>query len=574
APTVQPVTISTAVAASPTPAVQASASGATSNAWGRTLPADAAPPAKQVRILGNDSTGLNYKGMDFNETVYSVAPGGNNFGSPLTRIDKDFNIHPGHATRWDISKDGLTWTFTLKPGTKWTDGNDVTANDWVQTFRYTADPKHAWDFTWYWSGIIKNYVDAVKGTVPTSQIGVRQGDDPQTLIIETEVPVPYLPAQLLYSWPLSAAGLAKYGSGVYNTNPTTCISSGPYFLGEWSPDKRFVLTPNKQYAGEVVPFVEQVFENLYKGGSMFERFQAGEIDTVSAQPPDIKVAKQDPKLKDYHLYVNPQDFEIWYSFFDVTKKPWDDLKVRQAFAHSVDRDAIVKNILAPLAIPAYGYLMPGYPSAIEEPLKPLTNFDPAKAKQLLASAGYPDGKGFPPVTFYYYPNNPTTGPVVQALGAGWHQLLGVPITLQQLDKTAYYKKVNAKPTEIPFGWISYGMDYFDASNMLGVYRAGGRHNWNNAQYDKLLAQAGPETDQDKRNGLYADAQKLLTEQAPAVFVYHPLFGYYNQPYYHGAILDKDKFGYDGLEFGSDGTSGYSYQTLYIANDVDQDRHTT
>src|SRR6185437_8388535 len=134
-------------------------------------------------------------------------------------------------------------------------------------------------------------------------------------------------------------------------------------------------------------------------------------------------------------------------------------------------------------------------------------------------------------------------------------------------------RVNAKPTEIPCGWISYGMDYFDASNMLGVYKGGGRHNWNNTGYDKLLAEAGPETDQDKRNALFADAQKLLTEQAPAVFVYHPLFGYYNQPFYRGSILDKDKYAYDGLEFGSDGTSGYSYQTLYIANNVDQFRHT-
>jgi len=526
-----------------------------------------------VTISGNDSTGVSYKTMDFNDSVYSRAPLADEFNSPLTRIDKDFNIHPGHAAKWDLSKDGLTWTFTLKPA-KWTDGKDVTANDYVQTFRYTADPKHAWDFTWYWDGIIKNYGDALKGKVPTSQIGVRQGGDPLSLIIETEAPVPYLPAQLLYSWPLSAAGLEKYGSGIYNTNPQSVISFGPYTLQEWSPDRRVVISPNKQYKGDVTPYLEQQIGNIYKGGSMLQRFQAGEIDSVSVTANDLKVAKGDAKLKDLHVYVNPQDFEIWYAFFDVTKKPFDNVKVRQAFAHSADRDSIVKNLLAPLAIPAYGYLMPGFPSAIEDPLKPLTNYDPAMAKKLLADGGYPNGQGFPEVTFYYYPNNPTTPSVVQALAAGWQQVLGVKITLQQLDKTTYYKKVNAKPTEIPFGWISYGMDYFDASNMLGVYKGGGRHNWNNGQYDKLLAQAGPETDQDKRNGIYADAQKLLTGDAPAVFVYHPLFGYLYQPFYKGSELDKDKFGYDGLQFGAAGTTGYGWQTLYIANDVDKYRHTT
>ncbi|HLH74360.1 MAG TPA: ABC transporter substrate-binding protein, partial [Chloroflexota bacterium] len=397
APTVKPVQISTAVPATATPAAAASTGGST-NAWGKQLPADAAPPSKQVSIGFNNSEGANYKAMDFYEAVYARAPEPDLFNCPLTRIDNNFNIHPGHATKWDVSKDGLTWTFTLKKGAKWTDGNEVTANDYVQTFRYSADPKHAWDFTWYWQGVIKNYTEATKGTVPTSQIGVRQGSDPYTLIFETEVPVPYMPAQLLYSWPLSAAGLAKYGSGTYNTNPQTSISFGPYVLNEWSPDRRVVVTPNKLYQGDITPFIETMIGNIYKGGSQFQRFQAGEIDSTEVFKPDIQVAQNDPKLKDLHLYVNPQDFRVFYAFFDVTKKPWDNLKVRQAFAHAVDRDSIIKAILAPLAIPAYGALMPGYPSSINDDLKSLTNYDPAKAKQLLAEAGYPDGKGFPEVT--------------------------------------------------------------------------------------------------------------------------------------------------------------------------------
>jgi ABC-type transport system substrate-binding protein len=382
-----------------------------------------------------------------------------------------------------------------------------------------------------------------------------------------------MPAQLLYSWPLSAAGLDKYGSGVYNTNPQNSITMGPYMLTEWSPDKRVVVGPNKNYKGDLVPNIEQMIGNIYNGGSAFQRFQAGEIDSTDVFAPDVKTAQNDPKMKDLHLYVNPQDFRVFYAFFDITQKPWDNLKVRQAFAHAVDRDSIIKSLLAPLAQPAYGALMPGFPSSINDQLQSLTNYDPAKAKQLLSDAGYPGGKGFPNVTFYIRGNGPATDTAVtQALAAGWKQVLGVNISLQNLDQPSFMSKLNAKPTQMPFGWISYGMDYFDASNMLGVWKGGGRHNWNNKQFDDLLAQANPETDQEKRNSLYAQAQKVLTGDAQSIFVYYQLHGYFYQPFFKGDVLGKDKYGYDGLEWPGNGTSTPDLPSLYIANNVDQFRH--
>jgi ABC-type transport system substrate-binding protein len=572
-PTAAPVVVSTAVPATATAAPTTAA--ALTNVFGRTLPADAAPAAQQVTIGVADPTGTQWKSMDLNDSVYARGPLSDTNAEPLTRIDKDFNIHPGFATGWEASSDGLTWTFHLKKGQMWSDGTEVTANDFVKTFQYTADPKHAWDFTWYWQGVIKNYTEAVKGTVPADQIGVKQGADPYTLLFTTEAPTPYMPAQLLYSWPLSAAGLAKYGSGVYNTNPQTTISSGPYIITEWSPDKRVVTGPNKVYKGELIPYLEQNIANVVKGGSNFQRFQAGEVDNVEVFATDIKVATADPVMKAFHLYVNPQDFRVFYTFFDVTQKPWDNVKVRQAFAHAVDRDSIVKNILAPLAQPAYGALMPGFPSSISDPLVPLTNFDPAMAKKLLADAGFPNGTGFPAQTFYLRGGGPPTDPAVtQALAAGWQQILGVKITLQNLDSPTFMSKLNAKPTQMPWGWISYGMDYFDASNMMGVWKAGGRHNWNNAAYEKLLADAGPSLDQEKRNATYADAQKLLTGDAMSIFVYYQLHGFYYQPYMKGDYLTKDKYGYDGLQWSNGGTSGYELQSAYNSSDIATFRHAT
>ena len=383
-----------------------------------------------------------------------------------------------------------------------------------------------------------------------------------------------MPAQLLYSWPLSAAALAKYGSGVYNTNPSTTVSSGPYILTEWSPDKRVITSANKIYKGELIPYLETNIANIVKGGSNFQRFQAGEVDSVDATPTEVKIAQADATMKDFHLYVNPQDFRVFYAFFDVTIKPWDNVKVRQAFTHAVDRDSIVKNIMAPLAIPAYGALMPGFPSSITDPLIPLANYDAAKAKQLLADAGFPNGTGFPATTLYVRGSAAVDQAVTQAMAANWQQVLGVKITLQSLDSPTFMKQLNNKPTQMPFGWLSYGMDYFDASNMMGVWKAGGRHNWNNPAYEKLLADAGPLLDQEKRNAIYADAQKLLTGDAMSIFVYYQLHGFYYQPYVKGDALTKDKYGYDGLQWSNGGTSGYALQSMYNSKDIDKYRHAT
>src|SRR5260370_30813001 len=140
--------------------------------------------------------------------------------------------------------------------------------------------------------------------------------------------------------------------------------------------------------------------------------------------------------------------------------------------------------------------MRGLPFAVSEPLKKYPNYDPVLSKHLLAQAGYPNGKGFPEVTFSYPAaagslGPVTTGLVVQALAANWNQVLfggSSTLLLQELDNTTFYQKMQAKPeTEIEMGLISYGMDYFDASNMMSVYQSGGRHDWNHAQYDHLLA---------------------------------------------------------------------------------------
>ena len=122
------------------------------------------------------------------------------YSEPLVRVDKQFQIQPAAAESWESSEDGLTWTFKIREGLTWSDGNPVTANDWVTTFQSRCRAREAaWDFTWYFQGVLKNWTEAVNGEVAPDQIGVHLGANEYELVFETVAPAPYLPAMLLYS---------------------------------------------------------------------------------------------------------------------------------------------------------------------------------------------------------------------------------------------------------------------------------------------------------------------------------------------------------------------------------------
>jgi ABC-type transport system substrate-binding protein len=535
-----------------------------------------APASQQYMVSYNNSIGATYKAMDFYETVYSRAPGADQFNLSLVRITKDYKIVPGAATHW-AQTSPTTWEFYIQPGIMWSDGNELTANDFVETFRYSADPKHAWDFAWYWSGVIKNYTEAVAGKAPVNSVGVGVGKTKYTFVVTTEGPIAYIPIAMLYSMPLSAAGLSKYGNALYNINPATSITSGPYALKTFSPTAEVVLEPNKKYTGPFKPPIQYQIQKIYNGADEVPLFETGQIDWTSSAltPTQLEIAKKTSSLSSLTPQVNPQDFRIYYVFFQCSKPPFNNVKVRQAFAHSVNRTQIIDALLKPLAIPAYGYLMPGYPFAVSQPLEKYTNYDPALAQKLLAEAGFPGGKNFPSITFSY-PSNPSglnpllAETVVQALSDGWNQTLfngNATLLLQEMDTTDFYSKMEAKPdTQIQMGFITYGMDYFDASNMLSVYKSeaqGGRHDWNNAQYDNLLTQGGAAFNSAQRQEIYTEAQTLMTQQAPAVFLWHGLYAYLMWPYLTGPALTANYLGYTGLEWPQYATFSTNQEQMWV-----------
>ena len=529
------------------------------------LPDDAAPPDQQVLVMPNDIQ--TDKTPDFYESVYERLSEAiyDILSEPLVRLNRDFEIIPGGALEWGSNEEGTVWTFSLDPNLMWSDGTSVTANDWVATFRYGADPAHAWDFTWYFQGILKGWDEAIAGEIPLEELGVRQGADEHELIMETQVPAPYLPAMLLYSNTLSAAALEEHGP-LYNSNVETSVTSGPMKLVEWLVDQRVVYEKNPDYTGTLVVPITRAVVKLADPATYFIMYQNDEIDYMQyPAPADLLVAQAEfPE----QIFSSVGDFRTHYLFFDVSKEPFDKLEVRQAFSHAIDRDAIKQQILGPAGIPAYSWLAPGFPAANGEALAPIQNFDPAKAKELLAAGGYSDPTTFPAQVLQVRNPDPLIASVSQAVGTMLRDNLGIPIEVQNVDQDTFMDALTAKPTEIPLGFVSYGMDFFDAYNMLSVWLSGGRHSWSNPDFDQLVEDAASFIgDPEERTRMFQDAERILVEDVPGVFVYHETPVQLVKPWLKGSFLEPDKNGITSLHWPGYSTMSTVPAELYIGADA-------
>jgi peptide/nickel transport system substrate-binding protein/oligopeptide transport system substrate-binding protein len=296
----------------------------------------------------------------------------------------------------------------------------------------------------------------------------------------------------------------------------------------------------------------------------FTAFQKGEVDDVDYQaltPADLELVLNDPVLKDNYLR-HFGDFRTDYLLFDTFNPPFDNLDVRKAFAHAVDRESIVTNVYGDVkAMPAYAMLMPGFPSSSTKgELNEYQNYDCDLAKEHLAKGGYADGAGFPALELWLRNENAALQAVFQAVAASISQCLNVQIEVSNKDYKVYMDGLNAKPTQLQFGAVSYGMDYLDPSNMLGIWHTGGRHSWTNAEFDKLIDEATPLTsDPAQRDQMFREAEKILVDDVGGIFLFHRWAGTLFQPWVQGDCLrEPDNIGITGFHWGNDSCDAIKY----------------
>jgi ABC-type transport system substrate-binding protein len=529
------------VPAAPSGSEAAAPAGPVINSAGVQLPDDAAPLEQQIF----HTTTIEGKHFDTTRNLYETNGMQGSVWEPLVWLDADFNIYPGGADSWETSADGLTWTFHLRPTAKWSDGTPVTADDWVFAIQRMLSPEIANPYGWFYFGI-KNAETYQKGEVGVEELGVAKVDD-TTIQITTAAPIPYFLQVVGFLPTIVPKHMVEQHGNAWADSPETALSNGPFIIKAWNKGKDIVYVPNPEYDGPFKPKVEQVIATLLPQADapLLPMFQAGEIDTiVGLRGPQLSQALADPNMTD-QVEKYPS-FTTFYMFFDTLKPPFNDLKVRQAISHAIDRESISTAVMQGLEIPAYSMLPAGFPcSQADNPdIRAIQAYDPEKAKQLLAEAGYADGAGFPAFELWTRQGQVVTE--AEAIQRMLTENLGITVTPKDQERSLYMDKLRA--FEIPLGIIQWAQDYSDPTNFLDWWAAGTRHNWTNEKFVELIDAARGELDVAKRCQMYNEAEKILIEDVGGVFIGHPVEG----------VLWSSRLG--GIRTSEDGVRRNSYLT--------------
>ena len=483
-------------------------------------------------------------------------------------MNEDLEILPAGAESWEVASDKVTWTFHIRKGLQWSDGVPVTAHDYAFQYQRMADPKTGFDYGWFFTDIL-NFGEIQKGEKPVSDLGVTALDD-YTLQIVTTVPEPFFPQKTLMvrAVPKHVAE-GEETPGAWAASPETCVSSGPFKLISWTKDKEMVFGVNPDYKGDYKPYLEKLVFLIGGSESVMPAYEANEIDAnaylgYSVTPADVAKGQVNPKESGLHFYTN---FRTFYVPLDSTKPPFDDVRVRKAFAKAVDRDGLAASAVRDMGVPTYAMLPRGFHAANVDALKPYQQYDPEQAKKLMAEAGYPDGQGFPEVNIYNYVEWESIKSALEALRAGWKETLGVTVNINNVEAKVYGAGRSAKEFEMMFEL--YEFDYVDASNMLGLWAHNNRYSWTNDEFNALVDEADTTMGDDaKRVQLYQEAEKVLVDDVGAIFLYNEKRPQFWKPYIKGTSLEPNK---DGTVAWRGNKLGLTPFTIYITKDVENYR---
>jgi oligopeptide transport system substrate-binding protein len=435
-----------------------------------------------------------------------------------------------------ISADGLVYTYKLRDW-KWSDGKgNVTAGDFVYSWRRLVDPKTAAAYSTFLSGV-KNADAIIAGKAKPEDLGVEAVDD-KTFKVTLERPMGYL--NEIVTLPVTfvvrkdnveRAGDPASGAWVDPANGEV-VGSGPFILKLWDHQKEIVLEKNPNYSGDAAK-VDRIVMPLNDDGAIhFAAYKAGELDIGVFPAAELPAIETDPKLsKELVRYAGSCNT---YMAMDNTRPPFDNKMVRQAFATAIDRDLYVKVVARGVGIPWYQFLPREVPGA-DDSIGLQFKFNVEKARKLLADAGYPGGQGFPRVR-YNYTATATNQTRFEWFQAQFKEVLGVDLYANPMDGAVFQAATNDPIVKLEgltrTGWCA---DYFHGSNYFSLVMGSGDKNADgkltegegnalntsgflNNEFDKLAAQADTEPDLAKQAELYKKLGEILVEEAPITFI--------------------------------------------------------
>ncbi len=450
--------------------------------------------------IGTEPPSLDWS-LSTDSTSYLIL---NNIMEGLTTFGDDYTAEPALAESWEISEDGKTYTFKIRDNVFWTDGKPLKAEDFEYSWKRILKPATGGDYA-YFLYDIENAEDYNNGKIKDpDKVGVKALDE-KTLQVKLKRPASYFPSLVTFmsTFPMRKDVVEKHG--IKWTKPENIVTIGPYKLSKWKHHNKLVISKNKDYWGDE-PKLENVLMIMNENPtSALAQYENGDLDYVDGRGiPVLEI----PRLRNSPDYVTLSQFRGNYIAFNVKKIPFDNPLVRKAFASAIDRESLII-LIQGAGIEATSWIpkdMLGYNPEIG------IKYDPEKARIYLAEAGYPNGKGFPEVTFLY-PDVSNNRIIAEALQSMWKTTLGVKADLVNEEWKVYLSTISNNPPEIHrAGW---GADFPDPHNFMNLFECNSgnnRTNWCNVEYDELVEKAAEEIDPRKRVKLYNQAQQILTEK--------------------------------------------------------------
>ncbi|AMG58735.1 peptide ABC transporter substrate-binding protein [Pantoea vagans] len=450
----------------------------------------------------------------------------------LTNQDAQDKIVPGVAQSWS-SNDNKTWVFTLRNNARWSNGDPVTAQDFVYSWQRLVDPKNSSPFAWF-AGLsgIENAAAITKGEMTPDKLGVIAQGKTQ-LKVTLDRPVPWFPALVanVALFPVPQKTIAQEGDSW--TSPGKLVGNGAYQLSERVVNEKIVLIRNPDYWDDAHSVLTKVtFVPINEESSATKRYRANDVDITESFPKNMYAMLK--KTLPGEVYT-PDQLGTYYYAFNTQKGPTADVRVRKALSWSIDRKVIAEKVLGTGEKPAWHFT-----PDVTAGFKPLPTFMQqhdqntlnAQAKALLTSAGY--GPGKPLKLKLLYNTSESHQKIAIAVASMWKKNLGVDVTLENQEWKTYIDSRNSGNFDvIRASWVG---DYNEPSTFLNLLTSGNSSNisrFSNADYDAVIAKASKETNDQARNSDYNRAEQILAEQTPIAPIYQYTNGRLIKPWVKG-----------------------------------------
>ncbi|MBI2865993.1 MAG: peptide ABC transporter substrate-binding protein [Chloroflexi bacterium] len=423
-----------------------------------------------------------------------------------------------------ISGNGLIFTFKLRDDVRWSDGQPVTAQDYEYSIKRTLSPELAGDYSFLLLDI-KGALEynGATGKSPAElqalrdAVGVKATDNSTLRIELAQQSFSFLQRMALWpAYPVRQDIIEKNGDKW--TDPATYIGNGPFKLTEWVHQDHLTLEANPNYWGSKPKLSKVVLKMITDVNAELAAYKNGELEMSRVPPGTEKATLADPVLSKEILRYNEL---VTFAFqFNVTRPPFDNVKVRQAINTAIDRDTFINQVRAGVGKPALSWIPPGMPGYDAELGKQYI-FNPDKAKQLLTEAGYPGGRGLPPIKFQFA-DTAGNRVIAQFLQGQMKDNLGINVELDPMEPKAFQQLVNDE--KHMWAWFGWGADYPDPDNWLpDIFGTGASINhtlYSNPEFDELKNRALAEPDAAKRLDLWKQAQKLVIDDAPIATMFY------------------------------------------------------